>query len=191
MSDQALSTELDVPATPAAAKARRLSGKKLVLFIIAPLVLLLAAGGGLYATGILGKVLGHGGAAENNANGSDAAGKADGHGAAGDKEAAGKPAAFFDLPDLLVNLNASGRRTSFLKISVSLEVASAADVPKLQAVLPRIVDSFQVYLRELRVEDLKGSAGMYRLREEMMVRVNAAAAPVKINDVLFKEMLIQ
>jgi flagellar FliL protein len=189
MSDQALSNELDVPATPGPAKAKRLSGKKLVLFIIAPLVLLLATGGGLYATGILGKLLGHGGAAAEK--GGEAAGKADGHGAAGDKDAAAKPAAFFDLPDLLVNLNASGRRTSFLKISVSLEVASAPDVPKLQAVLPRIIDSFQVYLRELRVEDLKGSAGMYRLREELMVRVNAAAAPVKINDVLFKEMLIQ
>ena len=190
MSDQALSNDLDVPASPAPAKAKRLSGKKLVLFVIAPLVLLLAVGGGLYATGILGKLLGHGGGgAEDSAKGNDA--KADGHGATGGKDGAAKPAAFFDLPDLLVNLNASGRRTSFLKISVSLEVASAADVPKLQAVLPRIVDSFQIYLRELRVEDLKGSAGMYRLREEMMVRVNAAAAPVKINDVLFKEMLIQ
>jgi flagellar FliL protein len=53
------------------------------------------------------------------------------------------------------------------------------------------VDSFQVYLRELRVEDLKGSAGMYRLREDLLRRINEAARPVKISDVLFKEMLIQ
>jgi flagellar protein FliL len=58
-------------------------------------------------------------------------------------------------------------------------------------VLPRIIDNFQVYLRELRVEDLKGSGGMYRLREELLLRVNAAVAPAKINDVLFKEMLVQ
>ncbi len=57
--------------------------------------------------------------------------------------------------------------------------------------MPRIIDNFQVYLRELRVEDLKGSAGMYRLREEMLIRVSAAVAPAKINDVLFKEMLVQ
>jgi flagellar protein FliL len=76
-------------------------------------------------------------------------------------------------------------------MSVSLELDSAADLPKLQAVLPRIIDNFQVYLRELRVEDLKGSAGMYRLREELLLRVNAAVAPAKINDVLFKEMLVQ
>ena len=57
--------------------------------------------------------------------------------------------------------------------------------------MPRVIDNFQTYLRELRIDDLKGSAGMYRLREELLVRVNAAAAPAKITDVLFKEMLVQ
>jgi len=90
-----------------------------------------------------------------------------------------------------VNLNSSGRRTNFLKISISLELPGEADVKQLQMMLPRIIDSFQVYLRELRVSDLQGSAGMYRLREDLLRRVNEAAAPVKINDVLFKEMLIQ
>ena len=61
----------------------------------------------------------------------------------------------------------------------------------IEEMMPRIVDNFQVYLRELRVEDLKGSAGMYRLREELLKRVNVAVAPVKVNDVLFKEMLVQ
>jgi len=57
--------------------------------------------------------------------------------------------------------------------------------------MPRIIDNFQVYLRELRLEDLRGSAGMYRLREELLTRVVAAAQPVRVKDVLFKEMLIQ
>lgn len=98
---------------------------------------------------------------------------------------------FYDMPELLVNLNNADRRSTFLKIRVSLELASAQDVPKIEAVIPRIIDNFQVYLRELRVEDLKGSAGMYRLREELMTRVGAASAPARVNDVLFKEMLIQ
>ena len=73
-----------------------------------------------------------------------------------------------------------------------LTAADAPDgVPRLQAVMPRIVDNFQVYLRELRVEDLRGSGGIYRLREELLARVNAAAAPIKVVDVLFKEMLVQ
>ena len=47
------------------------------------------------------------------------------------------------------------------------------------------------YLRELRLEDLQGAAGVYRLREELLVRVNQAVRPAKVNDVLFKDMLIQ
>jgi flagellar FliL protein len=95
------------------------------------------------------------------------------------------------MPEMIVSLNAAQRKTAFLKIRVALEVNNAQEIPKIQAVMPRIVDNFQVYLRELRVEDLKGSAGMYRLREELLTRVKAAAAPAKINAVLFKEMLIQ
>src|SRR4029077_17291834 len=95
------------------------------------------------------------------------------------------------LPDLLVNLNSTGRKTSFLKISISLDLEEQADTARIQAVMPRIIDNFQVYLRELRVEDLRGSGGIYRLREELLARVNAAASPAKVADVLFKEMLVQ
>jgi flagellar FliL protein len=58
-------------------------------------------------------------------------------------------------------------------------------------VAPRVIDQFQTYLREMRVEDLRGSAGIYRLRQELLYRVNIAADPVKVKDVLFQEMLIQ
>ena len=92
---------------------------------------------------------------------------------------------------MIVTLNTGARKAAFLKIRVSLELTRADDVAKVQAVMPRIVDNFQVYLRELRMEDLKGSAGMYRLREELLTRVKAAAHPAKVNAVLFKEMLIQ
>ena len=100
-------------------------------------------------------------------------------------------AVFYDIQEILVSLNSGGRKSSFLKIRVSLELASARDKAKMDTIMPRVIDNFQTYLRELRITDLKGSAGMYRLREELLVRVNAAAAPAKIKDVLFKEMLIQ
>ena len=54
-----------------------------------------------------------------------------------------------------------------------------------------IRDSFQTYLRELRLDDLRGSAGMYRLREELLTRINVAVQPSKVSAVLFKEMLVQ
>ena len=78
-----------------------------------------------------------------------------------------------------------------MKISISLQIAREIDRAELDRIMPRIIDNFQVYLRELRLEDLRGSAGMYRLREELLTRVVAAAQPVRVKDVLFKEMLIQ
>jgi len=57
--------------------------------------------------------------------------------------------------------------------------------------LPRVTDIFQTYLRELRPSDLNGSAGLFRLKEELTRRVNAAVAPVKVSAVLFKEIVVQ
>lgn len=106
------------------------------------------------------------------------------------EEEKGKPV-FFSLGDLLVNLSGEGKHPNFLKVKISLELADEKDLPLMEAIKPRIVDNFQVYLRELRIEDLRGSAGMYRLREELLMRVTEAAQPVRVRDVLFQEMLVQ
>jgi len=102
-----------------------------------------------------------------------------------------KASVYYSLGDLLVNLSGEGKHPNFLKVKISLELADEKDLPLMDAIKPRIVDNFQVYLRELRIEDLRGSAGMYRLREELLMRVTEAAAPVRIRDVLFQEMLVQ
>ena len=154
-------------------------GKKNLLIVIA-VVLLLAVGGiaAAYFTGLLQPVLDiFLGQRESETS----------------QQAMKTPqkAVFFPLEELIVNLNTGGRKSTFLKIRVSLELTNQEDIPRIQSVMPRVMDSFQVYLRELRIEDLKGSAGMYRLREELLARVNAAAAPAKVRDVLFKEMLVQ
>lgn len=107
------------------------------------------------------------------------------------EEKSSAQAIFFEVPDLIVNLNTNSRKTAFLKIKIALEVSDPADVDVVNQNLPRIVDNFQVYLRELRVDDLQGSAGMYRLREELLRRVNLAVRPARVKDVLFKEMLVQ
>ncbi len=46
-------------------------------------------------------------------------------------------------------------------------------------------------MRELRPSDLNGSAGLFRLKEELTKRVNLALAPNQVNAVLFKEVVIQ
>ena len=107
------------------------------------------------------------------------------------KEAA-KPAIFVDMPDVLVNLaNAANERTQYLKVKIVLEVPTAEVVTEIQPLMPRIMDAFQTYLRALRPTDLDGSAGLYRLREELTRRVNAAVAPARITAVLFKEIIVQ
>jgi len=154
---------------------RKLSGKRIVLFIIMPVLLLLMTGAGIYFSGLADPFLG-------------------GHEEEGKELLAEEekgPSTFYDLPEMLVNLNTTGRKKSYLKISVSLEMASEKDIEHLEQVLPRVVDNFQVYLRELRIEDLHGSAGLQRLREELLLRVVTAVQPAVVRDVLFREMLIQ
>ena len=99
---------------------------------------------------------------------------------------------FVDMPDLLVNMSTQpGERTQYLKIKVVLEVKDAPLVAQIQPNIPRMVDIFQTYLREVRPTDLSGSAGMFRLKEELTRRVNATIAPHQVSAVLFKEILVQ
>jgi flagellar FliL protein len=103
-----------------------------------------------------------------------------------------KPPIFVDLPEVLVNLSSTGNdRTQYLKVKVVLEVPDEAVKTQIEPLMPRLMDTFQTYLRELRATDLDGSAGLYRLKEELTRRVNAAIAPERINAVLFKEIVVQ
>lgn len=103
-----------------------------------------------------------------------------------------KPSAYFyEVPEILVNLASSGSATRYLKLKVNLEVSTEEDLVKLEYIMPRIVDDYQLYLRQLRVEDLNGSSGIYRLKEDLLMRANQSAAPLQISNVLFKEILVQ
>lgn len=151
---------------------KKWTGKKIVM-IAAP-VLLLLIGGGVGATMFMG-------------------GEESEEVATVEKKEPEEPKQliFYEVPDLMVNLNDTGRKSTFLKLSISLEVDRASTATTLETQLPRIIDNFQLYLRQLRLEDLSGSAGMFRLKEELLRRVNQTVAPAKVNDVLFKEILVQ
>jgi flagellar FliL protein len=105
--------------------------------------------------------------------------------------AAAKPV-FMDVPEMLVNLvGLPGERVQYLKVKVVLELKEDKQLEAIKPTLPRVTDIFQTYLRELRPVDLNGSAGMFRLKEELTRRVNVAVAPNAVNAVLFKEIVIQ
>ena len=145
-------------------------GKLLLVFL--PFVLLAAGGAGAWFAGL---VPGFAAAKEE---------------AAAASAPAQKPV-FVDMPDIVANLNAPGRRSSYIKLRSKLEVAGTADARALQEAMPRLQDLFTTYLREVRPDELRGSAGTYRLREELMVRAGLAAPPARVTDVLFVELLVQ
>lgn len=164
------------PGADAASPAK--GGKKKLLMIAGGGILLVAGGvGGAFYTGMLDSVLGRG--PENGVAEGEMAG------------ITGDDPIFYELPDIVVSLNTGERKSRFLKVRVNLELGNTDDLARIERVMPRIMDHFQVYLRELRMEDINGSAGTFRLREELLKRVSAAARPARINDVLFVEMFVQ
>lgn len=104
-----------------------------------------------------------------------------------------KKTGFVEMKEMLVNITGAqpGERQNFIKMKVALEIADAKNAADIQPLLPRVEDMFQVYLRELRPADLEGSAGTFRLKEELLRRVNVAVHPSKVDAVLFKELLVQ
>lgn len=176
---------------------KKMSGKKLVLFIILPAVLVLG-GGGAAAFLLLS-----GGGAEQHAEADAGHGKAKGgHGAEGEPGEAvpgpngtmishGENVVFVQLPEMLVNITGPDGRPAYLKLKLTLEAPDDETVATLGEHIPRVTDQFNGFLRELRTDDLAGSAGAYRLRLELLRRVNLVVAPAQINAVLIEEMLVQ
>lgn len=104
-----------------------------------------------------------------------------------------KKTVYIDLPDITTNLaQAPGSdRPVYLRIKLAIEVENEKMVEEIKTQMPRVIDNFQIYLRELRPTDLEGSAGLYRLKEELVRRINAAVYPARIEAVLFKDVLVQ
>ncbi|GGE40639.1 flagellar basal body protein FliL [Agaricicola taiwanensis] len=109
----------------------------------------------------------------------------------GEAVVAEKPPIFIDLPDMMVNLAVPADRPQYLKLKIALEVSDERLVERINPMMPRVLDAFQVHLREMRPADLDGSAGLYRLKEELLRRINAAVYPGKVEAILFKEVLVQ
>lgn len=177
------------------APKKKMAGKTLVLFIVLPALLLLGGGGAAayflmfasppaeHASAEAGE---HGEAKKKDASG--------GHGEASTNPAvkAGEGGVYYyTLPEMLVNITSGDGRPVYLKLKLTLEAPDMEVAEAVEPQLPRVTDQFQAFLRELRVDDLAGSAGAYRLRLELLRRVNLAVAPSQINAVLIEEMLVQ
>jgi flagellar protein FliL len=154
-------------------KPAKKAGKSKLILIAVPAVLLLV-GAGLWFTGILPHMLGMDKQEEK-------VGEA----------AKPVPPSYLDIPEMIANLNNNMHKVAYVKLSARVEIPKPEDVEKVKAALPRLQDMMQTYLREMRPEELRGSAGTYRLREELLARANVAVAPAKVSDVLFTQLLVR
>jgi flagellar FliL protein len=165
--DVANADQIPVEGKEASKAAPMPKKKKMMLFGAAALVALIAAGGGAYI--FLGK------------------------GAGKQAASTAKKMVFFDLPEITTNLAMvpGQERPVYLKMKVALELEDQKMVAEIQPLMPRVMDNFQIFLRELRPSDLEGSAGLYRLKEELVRRINAAIYPARVEAILFKDVLVQ
>lgn len=156
--------------------------KKLLMFGL-PVVILILGGAGAFL------LLGGGGDEKLAEAGHAGAGGDGAHGEA--TAAAAEELYFYELPEMLVNINSEDGDTKYLKLKLILEIKDPELTAVLDERLPRVMDQYQSFLRELRVEDLAGSAGMYRLKHELLRRANLAVAPAEVNNVLVDEILFR
>lgn len=187
---------------------KKMAGKTLVLFIVLPALIILG-GGGATAFFLLSKPKAEQHAsAEHSEKANDHKPKKDkkdkkakdGHGKPA-KEGEGGASAeivegadgvlYYKMPDLLVNITTGDGRPVYLKLKLTVETHSEEAIAAIEPNLPRVLDQYQGFLRELRVDDIAGSAGAYRLRLELLRRVNLAIAPAEADQVLIEEMLVQ
>lgn len=158
--------------------SRPASGKRrLMLMLAAGMVLLGGGGTAAYLAGLFG-------------SGDSKADTTDVTASASPAAPAAEPV-FYSLPDLVVTLNAADRKPRYMKVRVVLTVNSEADAAHVEKLSPRIIDYCQLYLRELRPEELRGTAALLRMREELLRRINAALAPVSVREVLFTDLFIE
>ncbi len=194
-----------VPADAELVAAKKKKKKKIIILAAVAVVLLAAIGAGVYFSGILAPAKTETAAKKGKKKkGSEEGGR----GTTGSSVKSIKQnlnewvpgpvpghenddVQYYNLPEFLVNLNTGGKQTSFIKMKVTLEAPTEGDLDAIDSRMPRITDSFNTYLRELRTGDVAGSAGLYRLREELLLRVNKTVYPNKVNDVLFREIIIQ
>lgn len=159
---------------------KKISGKKLILFIVLPVLLLGGAVGAVLGLGLLDPILG----------GEQTAEEAPAEEAPSANAEPFPPGVFLEMEPMTVSLS-SGGRNSFLELQIQLELEDDAAVQQVEAQRPRIMNEFTVFLRELRPEELNGSEGAYLVREELYRRVSQVVGPSRVRDLLLVKMLVQ
>jgi flagellar FliL protein len=165
------SDAVDGDAPPPAKKPR--FSKKMLIIVGAVLLLLVVGGGAAYF------LMGSG--EKSTDHGEEVA----------EESSSEEGESYIDAPAMVINMRSADGGARFLKLRFTLVPANAAAGEKIKTKLPLIIDSFQPFLRELRPEDLAGSAAVFRIKEEMLVRATGAMGPHIVKDVLIQDLIQQ
>lgn len=158
-------------ATDAEEKPKR--GGKMIL--VASLVLAVVGGGGGYVAATSGLLpIGLG---ANTADGNVQAG-----------QAASPRIAFLPVDPIVVSLGSTGLNRH-LSFRAQLEVPQA-NTAEVAALMPRIVDVMNSYLRAVDVREFDAPHGLIRLRAQMLRRVQLIVGDGKVNDLLVMEFVL-
>jgi flagellar protein FliL len=96
----------------------------------------------------------------------------------------------FPLDPFIVNLAGSeGKR--FLKVTISLELSTPEVHAELKENIQKITDSILVLLSSKSFEDVYSVRGKFRLKDEVVTRVNRFLVVGHVKDAYFTEFIIQ
>lgn len=98
---------------------------------------------------------------------------------------------FYDLPEISATVKSSNGENSIANFKISIELTNIEDVKKIETLLPRFYDIILAHTQNLHAEEISGSEGLYWLKQELLYRINLAAAPIKIENINFKSFDIQ
>ncbi|WP_395391361.1 flagellar basal body-associated FliL family protein [Novosphingobium sp. BL-8A] len=156
------------------------SRKRMIVIGAAVAVLLIGGGAGYY---------GYTKFAGGSSSGGHASESVSAEGGSG--EAKPGKASYVEVPSMVVNLRGSDASARFLKLRFILVAADDSKADAVKEKLPLVLDALQPFLRELRPDDLDGSAAVFRIKEEMLRRSTQALGPGMVSDVLIQDLIQQ
>ncbi|WP_457649676.1 flagellar basal body-associated FliL family protein [Profundibacter sp.] len=95
---------------------------------------------------------------------------------------------FVPVDPLIINLGGRSRN-QFLRFRSSLEVDGAYEA-EVTALLPRVLDILNGYLRAVDVKDLEDPSALIRLRAQMLRRIQTVTGEGHVKDLLIMEFVL-
>ncbi|MBI5638243.1 MAG: flagellar basal body-associated FliL family protein [Nitrospinae bacterium] len=176
---------------------KKAKSKLALILVIAVLMVGLIGVGGYLAVSMLGgKKAAKGGAeqgapaAEGEHGGGGGEAKGGEHGGGGESGGEGKMGLFVSLDPFIVNL-ASDAGKRYLKVTMQLELARPEMTNEVNNRMPQIKDAIITVLSSKPAEELLTIEGKFRLKEQVLTRVNNLLTSGVVKNVFFVEFVIQ